>query len=482
MTAFALIGSSGEAFKDGVGVYGLMASWSGIIHSACFFLVGVKLWSFGSRFGFTTQIQFFRDRFESPTLGLLLFPILVGLVIPYLLVGIIGGGRVVEVMTSGAFPDLFESTRGGIPRQLGAAAICSVVLIYVFGGGLRSTAWANAMQTCVFMVLGVITFIVIANKLGGLSAASERVAAAEQAGLLKHSALTREHMSHLKFLTYVFIPLSVAMFPHLFQHWMTAKSAKTFRPTVFLHPIFIMIVWVPCVLLGVWATSALMPTGALVVPADTSPNAVLPMMVKKLTNPYLAGLLTVGILAAIMSSLDSQFLCLGTMFTHDMVLHYLGEDRFNDKQRILIGRLFVLGVVVTAYLFSLAEPRSVFVLGVWCFSGFASLSPLVFAAIYWKRVTKAGAMASVVAAAVVWLLLFWHSDFGAQRTYLFLGMMPVATIIAASTVALIGVSLLSRPPSSTVIDRYFPAKDLLPDAAQPGHDNASVNLQPETSS
>jgi SSS family solute:Na+ symporter len=386
----------------------------------------------------------------------LLFPILVGLVIPYLLIGIIGGGRVIQVMTSGAFPDLFAATGGGIPRQLGAAVICAVVLTYVFGGGLRSTAWANAMQTCVFMALGVITFIVIANKLGGLAAASQRVAEAEQSGLLKHSAMTREHMSHLKFLTYVFIPFSVAMFPHLFQHWMTAKSAKTFRPTVFLHPVFIMIVWVPCVLLGVWATAAVMPGGGPVVPPEVSPNAVLPLMVKKLTNPYLAGLLTVGILAAIMSSLDSQFLCIGTMFTHDVVLHHLGEDRFNDKQRILIGRLFVLGIVLTAYLFSLAEPRSVFVLGVWCFSGFASLFPLVFASLYWKRVTKAGAMASVLAAAAVWLLLFYDAEWGADSTYLFLGMMPVATIFAAALAALVVVSLLTRPPCREVLDRYFP--------------------------
>ena len=49
MTAFALVGSSGEAFKDGIGVYGLMASWSGIIHSACFFLVGIKQWKLGNR-------------------------------------------------------------------------------------------------------------------------------------------------------------------------------------------------------------------------------------------------------------------------------------------------------------------------------------------------------------------------------------------------------------------------------------------------
>ena len=44
MTAFALVGSTGKAFERGVGTYGLMASSSGLIHAACFFLIGVKLW------------------------------------------------------------------------------------------------------------------------------------------------------------------------------------------------------------------------------------------------------------------------------------------------------------------------------------------------------------------------------------------------------------------------------------------------------
>jgi SSS family solute:Na+ symporter len=456
MTAFALVGSTGEAFKDGIGVYGLMASWSGIIHSACFFLVGVKLWKLGKRFGYTTQIQYFRDRFQSPALGLILFPILVGLVIPYLLIGIIGGGATIEKVTMNAFPSWFPDTKGGIPHQLGSAIICAVVLVYVFGGGLRSTAWANAMQTCVFMALGVITFIVISGKIGGLAAASEAVAQKRPDLLVRGATAGHEgHISHLRFLTYVFIPLSVAMFPHLFQHWMTAKSAKTFRPTVILHPIFIMIVWVPCVLLGVWASSAVLGGKPVVPPGLDNPNAVLGLMVNKLTNPYLSGLLTVGILAAIMSSLDSQFLAIGSMFTHDIVLYYFGEERFSDKQRILLGRLFVLGIVVTAYLLSLVEPRSVFVIGVWCFSGFASLFPLVFASLYWKRVTKAGAIASVLVAAVVWVLLFYDSNWGADRKYLFLGMMPVATIFAASSVALVVVSLISRPPSHEVLERHF---------------------------
>ena len=47
-----------------------MASWSGLVHSACFFLIGTKLWYYGKRFGYTTQIQFFRDRFQSNVLGI----------------------------------------------------------------------------------------------------------------------------------------------------------------------------------------------------------------------------------------------------------------------------------------------------------------------------------------------------------------------------------------------------------------------------
>ena len=69
MTAFALVGSTGKAFERGVGTYGLMASSSGLIHAACFFLIGIKLWSFGKKYGYVTQIQFFRDRFESKAIN-----------------------------------------------------------------------------------------------------------------------------------------------------------------------------------------------------------------------------------------------------------------------------------------------------------------------------------------------------------------------------------------------------------------------------
>ena len=56
MTAFAIVGSTGESYRVGIATYGKVASSSALIHSACFFLVGLPLWALGKRNGFHTQI------------------------------------------------------------------------------------------------------------------------------------------------------------------------------------------------------------------------------------------------------------------------------------------------------------------------------------------------------------------------------------------------------------------------------------------
>ena len=102
-------------------------------------------------------------------------------------------------------------------------------------------------------------------------------------------------------------------------------------------------------------------------------------------------------------SLDSQFLALSSMFTHDIIARALGEKHFSDRQRIFAGRLMVVAIVATAYAkLSCKAPPTIYQLGVWCFSGFAGLFPLVFAVLYWRRVTTTGAIASIAATLAVW--------------------------------------------------------------------------------
>ena len=461
MTAFALVGSTGKAYLLGAGVYGLLASASGIVHSLCFFVVGVPLWAIGRRNGYTTQIQFFRDRLESNGIGLLLFPILVALVVSYLLLGVIGAGAVVNRVTVGAFESQgwFAGSDFGVPKELAAAAICSVVLVYVFLGGMRGTAWANALQTCVFMVLGMLTFVTIANAIGGTDSLLENLRRASSA--VEETQITRAKIHKPVFFSFLLIPLSVAMFPHVFQHWLTARSASAFKLPIVVHPIFIAIVWVPCVLVGVWASS---PISGV---AGTNPNEVLAALVQTHAGPWMGGLLTAGILAAIMSSLDSQFLCLGTMFTEDIILHYRNKDHFTDKKKVLVARCFVVAIVIITFVLSLF-PRAVFDLGLWSFSGFAGFFPLVLASIYWRRLTKVGAWASVITAISTWAVLFHRSDYGANPRYVFPEsefpawltsvvppMLPIVAVVTAAAVVLIVVSWLTKPPSDKTLEKFF---------------------------
>jgi SSS family solute:Na+ symporter len=502
MTAFAMIGSTGESFANGISVYGKLASSSGIIHSLCFFVLGVKLWTYGHKYGFRTQIQFFRDRLESDRIGVVLFPVLVGLVIPYLLIGIIGAGTIVNVVTrgdvrngnptfeEGTFPAwmeqgkegfLVDGSQGGVPKPIGAAVICAVVLTYVFFGGMRATAWANAFQTCVFMALGVVTFYLLAYKLGGQETLWDNLRTLSENPKIPDEKITRAATSKLAFATYMFIPLSVGMFPHLFQHWLTAKRASTFKLTVVLHPIFILIVWAPCVLLGLWATGMEFPSGLKVPPPIAAdPNKILPFMVNQM-GTVLTGLLSAGVLAAIMSSLDSQFLCLGTIFTEDIVGHYGGRSRFSDRQFVWIARGFIVVIVAISYWLSIVfDGRGVFTLGVWSFSGFASLFPLAFASLYWPRLTKAGGYGAVLGTAITWLLLFWASGFGDEGSRKFdlfgiaasvrdetivlaIGqteyeLMAVVPMILVSTLCMVGLSLVTQPPSQITVDKFFPPR------------------------
>lgn len=449
MTAFAMVGSTAETYEYGVGTFGKLASWSALVHPACFFLIGLPLWTLGKRHGYVTQIEYFRDRFQSSGLGYVLFPALVGLLIPYVIVGLLGVGSVVSGVTAGAFPETFAANRGAIPPWLSMAIISAVVLFYIFIGGARSAAWVNVFQTAVFVGMGLLAFWLIADKLGGLEAASAKANPAK--------AIRDGNLKEAEFFTYWMIPLSVGLFPHVFQNFLTAKSTKSYKLLLAAQPVAILLAWLPCILIGFWATGAIVPeTGAPVVTPGGSPNAVLGLMVAKLTSPLVAGLVAAGVLAAI--SLDAQFIAMGTMFTRDIVVHFFGPGKFSDAANLRIARGFIVVLVVLCYLLTFGETRQIFALGTWCFTGYAGLLPLLLAAIYWRRVTKAAAYAAVIVTSAVWFWLFAASGYGVDRKFLLGGMLPVATVFAACAVTVVVVSLCTKAPSAETLSRFFPQK------------------------
>ena len=484
MTAFAILGSSGHAFNNGIVTFGLMASSSGLVIPLSIFFIGTRVWALGKKYGFMTPVQMFRDRWECGHIGTVIFVVQAVLLVPYIVIGIMGGGTTLNAISGGAVPFWF-----------GGAIVALVVMGYVFFGGMRGTAWVNTFQTILFLTFGVIAIVVIGSGMGGFKSAMNAMLAAPALAPL----LTRERISPYYFFSYTFIPLSAIAFPHMLIFCLTAEKMKHFRKTVIFYPLCILAIWLPCVFLGVMANRVqdvpqikakqvaraqlattgknLPPEGRDELREKAAGDDVIMLLLQRYAPLWLAGLLGAGIMAAVMAS-DSQILALSTMFTEDVFAYYGHKDRFGEAVQINTGRIFIVIIAAVAYLVALRAPETIFELAIqYGFSGFASLSPLLVAALFWKGSTKWGALATTLwtAASVVAVAVFQHivpaPAPGPAITYWTLGgtevlartpggtavfgFMPVVPMVIISALLMIIVSMMTRKPTNTTINKYF---------------------------
>lgn len=486
MTAFAILGSSGQAYQRGIGVFGLMAAASGFVIPLTLLLIGTRLWAYGRRFGHRTQVGFLRDRFECSTIGTAIFALSATMLVPYVVIGVMGGGATLEALSTELGPDgkplMVEVMRGGtavleashvVSYEVGGAIVALVVMSYVFFGGMRGTAWVNTLQTILFLSFGVIAFIMIGRELGGFGEAMQRLLASPRtAGLL-----TRQRISQAEFFSYFFIPLSSIMFPHISIMCLTARRVSAFKATVVFYPLCILAIWLPSVYLGVIAADSFPGLG----PGES--DDVILRMLTTYTDVWVAGILGAGIMACVMAS-DSQILALGTMFTEDVFTFYGGARRFGAAAQVWTGRMFVVAVTVFAYIVALIakDQVGIFELAIrFAFSGYAALAPLMIAALFWRRATKWGALAVVIWVAAS-MLGVWYLQavsqaiapppaappvpiFPALGSLLLrgaggvtvYGFLPVLPMVLGSTFLMWAVSLATPPPSPATVDRFLGA-------------------------
>ncbi|MDB5292054.1 MAG: Sodium/proline symporter, partial [Phycisphaerales bacterium] len=243
MTAFAIIGSSGMSYRTGIGVFGMMATSSAIVIPLTLFFIGTRLWALGKRFGHMTQVAYFRDRWECSEIGTFIFLLTAAMMLPYLIISIVGGGTILEALTDGR-----------IPYAVGGAIVALVVMGNVFFGGMRGAVLVNVFQTLLFLSFGVIAFSVIGHKINFTETVAKMMGNPAQAALLMRDPSTAPGgppgIPKQVFLSYILIPLSSIMFPHMAIMCFTARKVTAFKKTVVLYPLSIMLIWLPCVFLG----------------------------------------------------------------------------------------------------------------------------------------------------------------------------------------------------------------------------------------
>ncbi len=484
MTAFSILGSSGHSFQNGIVTYGLIASSSSLIIPLSLLLIGTRLWSVGKSHGFITPVQMFRHRWECGHIGTMIFALQAALLVPYIVVGVIGGGTTLQAITGGL-----------VPFWLGGALVALVVMSYVFFGGMRGTAWVNSFQTVLFLSFGVAAVYVIGRGMGGYPAVMQALLDSPATAPL----LTRERISPWFFLSYTFIPLSSIAFPHITIFCLTARRITQFRATVILYPLCILAIWLPCVYLGVAANRAtdvpqiqaklearrtlaargpeLTPQQRDALRSQSAADDVILLLLDQYAPFWLAGILGAGIMAAVMAT-DSQILALSTMFTEDVFAYYGAKERYGEAVQVHTGRLFVVLLTFLAYAVALSAPGTIFELAIqYAFSGYSALSVLLVAALFWRGSSKWGALAATLwtALAVVGVAVFQAVvpapppgpplvvcslggfDLLARTAggTAILGLMPVVPMTLVAAALMVGVSRLTPKPSATTVAEYF---------------------------
>jgi Na+/proline symporter len=175
---------------------------------------------------------------------------------------------------------------------------------------------------------------------------------------------------------------------------------------------------------------------------------------------------------------DSQILALSTMFTEDVFAFYGGRRRFGESAQVQTGRIFVILLTVLAYFVALRAPETIFEIAIqYAFSGFAAMSPLMVAALFWRGSTKWGALASTVwVALAVMAVAFFQQTTAAPApgppavywsaggvdvlartpsgTSVF-GFLPVVPMVIVSALLMFVVSKLTAKPSAATVEKYF---------------------------
>ena len=509
MTSFSILGASGLAFRTGVMVYGLMASISAIVIPLTIFLIGTRVWAIGKKFGHITQVQIFRDRWEMGHIGTLIFALEAVMLVPYIIIGVMGGGETLEGVSG-----------GWVPYWLGGLIVALVVMSYVFFGGMRGTAWVNTLQTTMFLVFGTIAFVIIAKGIGGFGSAVREMADA------KDIHLARGHISKGMYFSYALIPLSSIMFPHIAIFCLTARKMSSFKKTVIFYPICIMALWLPSIFLGTVASGRTdlvaslaaeskafaayeqkNPAGATVIRnvaggsvkpddprvkpvlgdmkrmANSNSDGVMLYMLNRYSPAMLAGLLGAAIMACVMAS-DSQILALSTMWAEDVYRYYGGKS---EAAQVWSARVFVVVCTIAAYAIAMwvRQHANIFSLAVqYAFTGYSALAPVMIACLFWRRSTKWGALASTLFVALCLIGMTWvqyatigrapanpslspvpldrwgilYREFSgiAVTGYRF---HPVLPVTIGSALLMWVVSFLTPPPSRETIEKYFPVQN-----------------------
>ncbi len=340
----------------------------------------------------------------------------------------------------------------GLPYHAGLVVGLVVILSYTIMGGYRAVCSTDFVQGTLMFIALMITGVVMLVVLGGPAAALEKVHAFSQRAMSgefnsisekMQEAFTRnQNFSIVSIVSAVVWGLGYFGMPHFIVRFMGIRSAGEIKLSR-----RIAIVWV-IVALGVAVIVGSLGTVYLPQILNTSAaETVFSESIKLMFPAFVAGVFLCAILAAAMSTADSQLLVASSSFSQDL---YKGlfKPNASDKEVLTVSRITVFVIAAIAFVISLDQSSSIFSLVSYAWAGFGStIGPLILLALFWNGTTRNGAFAGLLVGAVT--VILWHSLHG--------GIFDVYEILPGFMFCMmtaIIVSLLDKKVDSEILQKF----------------------------
>ena len=224
--------------------------------------------------------------------------------------------------------------------------------------------------------------------------------------------------------------------PHIIIRFMSLESQKALKKSAKIGITWTTLIVIFSVIAGC--------TGHLLLGEIADSSTVFIQMVRKLFPALLSGILLSAILAAAMSTADSQLLAASSAFASDVYKPVIRKNKSSEKEMQWAGRFVVLAIAVIAVLIA-ANPNSGTIMGLvenaWGVFG-AAFGPTILLSLFWKRFNFAGAVAGIVVGAVV--------DIGWFAFLSSTGIYEIIPGFFASAIAAVVISLATKAPGADV--------------------------------
>ncbi|MCI8709246.1 MAG: sodium:solute symporter family protein [Dorea sp.] len=422
------LGTPGTIY--GVGYAGMAISVPGAVFCMILpaLLIGRKLITLGHKYGFLTMADYLSDRYHSKSMSGVLGVMMLFFLIPMMGAQIIGAGVIVHVFT-------------GLPEWAGVVGMGVIVILYCMAGGMKGAMMTDVIQGSLMIATAVVTFIVSIVMGGGFENINHTLQGMNEAYLTFPGA--NGYMPWTYFVSNIVLWSFFTMGqPHLFTKFFAMKDHKTMFKAILLGTA------------GMFFSATLIEwagvNGIASIQNIEKADQIVPMILQRGLNPFLASIFIAGIVAAGMSTIDGILVTTTGAVTRDIYQKIINK-KATDENVMNLSKVVTVLIGIIVICFGVFQPGSIFEINLFAFSGMAIFVVPILFGMYWKKSTVAGAVSSVVVG-VIALLVFTLVPSVKELAHGFHALFP-ATILGSVTMLVVS-SMTQAPPQET-IERHF---------------------------